>query len=139
MATRVRDVMTVDPVCLETTATAREGADCMRREDIGDVLVVDGPTLRGIVTDRDIVTRVVAEGQDPGAVSLGDICSADLEAVSPDDKVREVIERMRSAAVRRVPVVDNGTPIGILSMGDLALLYDDESVLADISAAPPDR
>jgi CBS domain-containing protein len=108
----------------------------MRDHEIGDVLVVDGSELVGIVTDRDIAVRVVAEGSDPDSVTLGDVCSGDLETVTPDDDLGDVIRDMRDRAVRRVPVVEDGTAVGILSIGDLAVMKDAESLLADISAAP---
>lgn len=139
MATSVREVMTADPVVLETTATASEAARRMRDEDIGDVLVTDGATLRGIVTDRDLTTRVLAADRDGSSVTLGDVVTTGLEAVEPDADVSEVIERMRRAAVRRVPVVENNAPVGILSIGDLAVQFDEDSVLADLSASPPDE
>lgn len=139
MATSVREVMTADPVVLETTATVSEAARCMRDEGIGDVLVTDGATLRGIVTDRDLTTRVLAADRDASSVTLGDVVTTGIEAVEPDADVSEVIERMRRAAVRRVPVVENNAPVGILSIGDLAVQFDDDSVLADLSASPPDE
>jgi CBS domain-containing protein len=136
MPRTVRDVMTTDPVVCETTASATEAAQKMRDHEIGDVLVVDGSELVGIVTDRDIAVRVVAEGSDPDSVTLGDVCSGDLETVTPDDDLGDVIRDMRDRAVRRVPVVEDGTAVGILSIGDLAVMKDAESLLADISAAP---
>lgn len=138
MATRtVRDVMTPDPVILETTATARDAAQQMRDHDIGAVLVAEG-TLRGIVTDRDLTTRVLADDRDANAVSLGDLLSEDLHVVRPDDDVREAVTLMRRHAVKRVPVIEeDDTPVGVLSMGDLALALDEDSALADVSAARP--
>ena len=138
-AQTVRDLMTPDPVALESTATAREAAQCMRDEDIGDVLVRDGPTLRGIVTDRDLTTRVLADDRDAGSVTLGDVLTPGVDVVGPDEDVREVVDRMRRDAIKRVPVVDEDqTPVGILSMGDLAIERDEDSALAQVSAARPD-
>ena len=139
MAARtVRDVMTPDPVILETTATARDAAQQMRDHEIGDVLVAEG-TLRGIVTDRDLTTRVLADDRDAGTVTLGDLLTDDLHVVRPDDDVREAVALMRRHAVKRVPVIEeDDTPVGVLSMGDLALQLDDDSALAEVSAARPD-
>lgn len=134
----IRELMTSDPVVLETTATASDAARCMRDEDIGDVLVVDGPTLRGIVTDRDLTTRVMADDRDASSVTLGDVCTSDPDTVRPDDDAKEVVSRMRRDAVKRVPVVEDGAPVGILSMGDLAIELDEDSALASVSAARPD-
>jgi CBS domain-containing protein len=136
MPTTVRDVMTTDPITCETTDSAVDAAQRMREHDIGDVLVVDGGELRGIVTDRDITVRVVADGKDPNSVTLGDVCSSDLETVTPGEDLGDVIRDMRDRAIRRVPVVENGTAVGILSLGDLAVMKDADSLLADISAAP---
>jgi CBS domain-containing protein len=108
----------------------------MRDQGIGDVLVEHDGSL-GIVTDRDIVTRAVAEGRDPQQVRVGDICTRDVETVSPDMSVDDVIRLMSDKAVRRVPVVEAGRPVGIVALGDLAVDRDRRSLLADISAAPP--
>lgn len=136
----VREVMTPDPARLPGSATVREAAVAMRETDVGDVLVVDdGNGVRGIVTDRDIVTRVVAVGLNPDEALLADVLSGDLVTVAADDDVEEVVRRMRAAAVRRVPVLDGGQPVGIVSIGDLAIERDPDSALADISAAPPNE
>lgn len=138
MAERIRDVMTTNPETMPESTTVREAAETMRANDIGDVVVVDdNGTLSGILTDRDIVVRVVAEGRDPRATRIGDIASRDLTAVSPDDPVDRAVQLMRDKAIRRLPAVDKGKPVGIVSIGDLALDRDPGSALADISAAPP--
>jgi CBS domain-containing protein len=111
----------------------------MRDEDVGAVLDVDRNQLRGIVTDRDIAVRVVAEGKDPQAMTLDAMCTGDVITIAPDDSVDDALRVMSEHAVRRVPVVENGKPVGIVSIGDLAVDRDRESVLADISAAPPNR
>lgn len=139
MATTVRDLMTTDPVVLESSTNVQEAARRMRDDDIGNVLVVDGPQLRGIVTDRDLTTRVLADGRSGDSVTLGDVVTTGLETAKPDEDARAVVDRMRRSAVRRVPVVDDQTPVGILSIGDLAIELDEDSALADISAARPDE
>ncbi len=138
MAERIGDVMTTNPETLPESTTVREAAEAMRANDIGDVVVVDdNGKLSGILTDRDIVVRVVAEGRDPRTTRIGDIASRDLTAVSPDDPVDRAVQLMRDKAIRRLPAVDKGKPVGIVSIGDLALDRDPGSALADISAAPP--
>ena len=138
MAERIRDVMTPSPQTLPESTVVREAAEAMRANDIGDVIVVDdNGALTGILTDRDIVVRVVAEGRDPRATRIGDIASRELVAVSPDDPVDRAVQLMRERAIRRLPVVEQGKPVGIVSIGDLALYRDPDSALADISAAPP--
>ena len=134
MPTTIADIMTKDPVVLETTATARDAAQRMRDEDIGDVLVVDGPTLCGIVTDRDLATQVLAGDRNPSEVTLGDVATTDLDVAAPGDDAGEAVARMHRDSIRRVPVVEDGTPVGILSLGDLAMEFDESSVLAAISA-----
>jgi CBS domain-containing protein len=138
MAERIQDVMTTNPETLPESTTVREAAEAMRANDIGDVVVVDdNGKLSGILTDRDIVVRVVAEGRDPRTTRIGDIASRDLTAVSPDDPVDRAVQLMRDKAIRRLPAVDKGKPVGIVSIGDLALDRDPGSALAEISAAPP--
>ncbi|MFC4859357.1 CBS domain-containing protein [Actinophytocola glycyrrhizae] len=133
MAELVRDLMTRNPVALPADTPVRNAATAMREQDIGDVLVVDDGRLRGIVTDRDIVVRGVAGFDDLSTCSLGDVCSDQLLTASPDDEVESVIVRMREGAVRRIPVVDGDTPVGVLSIGDAAIQRDSRSALADIS------
>jgi CBS domain-containing protein len=138
MTEYIRDVMTTNPETLPESTTVREAAETMRANDIGDVVIVDdNGAISGILTDRDIVVRVVAEGRDPRATRIGDIASRELTAVSPDDPVDRAVQFMRERAIRRLPVVDKGKPVGIVSIGDLALDRDPDSALADISAAPP--
>lgn len=136
MAETVKDVMTPDPVTVPTTAFAWDAARLMKEQDIGDVIVVDDGHIAGIVTDRDLVTRVIGEGLDPSRTPVREICSRELVTVAPDDAPEQAIELMRTRALRRIPVTEDGQPVGIVSIGDLAVDRDPESALADISAAP---
>lgn len=138
MAT-LKDLMTPNPLTVATDTPVAEAARCMRDEGIGDVIVTDGETVQGIVTDRDIVIRAVADGLDTTTTTVGDICSTDLATLSPDAQVEEAVTLMRERALRRLPVVENGKPVGIVSIGDLAIERDEDSALADISAAPPNQ
>jgi CBS domain-containing protein len=131
--------MTRDVVALPRSTALRDAAVRMRDQGIGDVLVVDGDNLVGIVTDRDIAIRAVAESRPPDATTLGDIGSRDLVCVSPSDSIDQAVVVMREAHVRRLPVVEGGRPVGTVSLGDLARAKDPESVLADISDAPPNN
>lgn len=138
MADHIRDVMTQNPQTLPASATVCEAAEAMRANDIGDVIAIDDKGgVVGIVTDRDVVVRVVAEGRDPRATQIEDIAGRELTVVSPDDPVERAVELMRERAVRRLPVVKRGKIVGIVSIGDLAVERDSASALADISAAPP--
>jgi CBS domain-containing protein len=139
MAQQVKELMTERPVTLGTDASLAEAAKLMRDRGIGDVIVVEGESATGIVTDRDIVIRGIAEGADPNTTRLGQVVTGELTSVAPDDPVERAIAVMREKAIRRVPVLEGGKPIGVLSLGDLAIERDERSVLADISEEPPDR
>jgi CBS domain-containing protein len=138
MAQEIREVMTQDVVALPTDASLVDASRAMRERDIGDVLVVEGDRLTGIVTDRDIVVRAVADDRSPRETTLGDLATGDVTSLSPEDSVEDAIRIMRDQAVRRIPVVENDRPIGIVSIGDLAVERDPDSALADISVADPD-
>jgi CBS domain-containing protein len=135
----VQDVMTADPIMMPASATILAAAQKMRSAAIGDVLVLDddGGKILGIVTDRDMVVRGIAEGLDPRVNTLDQICSRTLTTVSPDDSIEAAEQLMREKAIRRLPVVKRGRPVGIVSIGDLAIEQDRDSTLADVSAAPP--
>ena len=139
MAQLVRDVMTPNPVALPATSSLVEAALAMRDSDVGAVLVLDNGQVCGILTDRDIVVRGIASGNYPASTKVGEICSRDLTMVAPTDTVEKVVRLMREKDVRRLPVVEKDQPVGILSLGDLAIERDPDSVLGDISAAPPTR
>ncbi len=111
----------------------------MRMFDIGDVLVVDGDMVIGIVTDRDIVIRAVAADRDPAQTTVGDIATPNPVVISPDQPAADAVQLMRDHALRRLPVCEDGHLVGVLSLGNLATERDPESALADISAAPPDH
>jgi signal-transduction protein with cAMP-binding, CBS, and nucleotidyltransferase domain len=136
MAQKVREVMTSHPVTLSPDASLIEAAQRMRDNDIGDVLVVepDG-RLRGIVTDRDMVVRAMAEEMEARNTTINDVCSTDLVAVDVDEDSDRAVQLMRERAIRRVPVVDRGQAVGVISIGDMAIERDPSSVLAQISAA----
>jgi CBS domain-containing protein len=137
MAQTIRDVMTFDPVALAANASLTAAARQMKLSDIGDVIVVDQNQVCGMVTDRDIVVRALAEGRDPSTTTLAEICSREVACLQAEDSVQDAVRLMRERAVRRLPVVDRGRPVGIVSIGDLAIDLDSESALATISAAPP--
>ena len=136
MARTVRDVLTPDPVTLEAEDTLVDAAKAMQRHDIGDVLVTRNGKLHGILTDRDIVVRAVAEDRQCN-IQIQEIVSDSPMTVSPDDPVDRAIGLMRDNAIRRLPVVEDGRPVGIVSLGDLAEDRDPQSVLGQISSAPP--
>jgi len=136
--TTVQEVMTKHVVCMQVETALDKAAATMRDQGIGDVVVVDGDRVVGLVTDRDIVVRAVADGREPTNTTLGSVVSRDLVAVRPDDTAQEAALLMRDRAVRRVLVLDEEDGlVGILSIGDLAVEIDPESVLGGISEAAP--
>jgi CBS domain-containing protein len=137
MTQYVRDVMTGDPVTVEPLTSVTAVARLMRDRDLGAVLVTEGDRLRGLVTDRDLVVRSVAEGGDPEQTTVAGACSDDVVTVRSDEELDHAVRLMREHAVRRLPVVDDGRPVGIVSLGDLAMERDPESALGDISVARP--
>jgi signal-transduction protein with cAMP-binding, CBS, and nucleotidyltransferase domain len=136
-ALTINEIMTTDVVQLQVDTTLNDAARTMREEDIGDVVVMDDDRLVGLVTDRDIVVRAVAEGMNPQSTTLGAVVSKDLATVRPDSTALEAALLMRERAVRRLLVCDEKGLAGILSIGDLAIDIDPESVLAGISEAAP--
>jgi CBS domain-containing protein len=137
MPQKVNEVMTPVPVAVSPDTSLARAGDLMRRHGIGDVLVVHEGRLRGLVTDRDIVVRAVAVDRDVSATTVADICSTNMVTVAPDADADTAVRLMRRHSVRRVPVVEGDRPIGVVSIGDLAVLRDERSALADISAEPP--
>ncbi|MCX5052725.1 MULTISPECIES: CBS domain-containing protein [unclassified Streptomyces] len=134
----VREVMTPGVVAVRPDASLVEAAQLMRVQDIGDVLVADGQEVVGVLTDRDITVRAVAEGLDPLTVSAQSVCTPDPVLLAPDDPVAAAVALMRTHAVRRLPVVEDGLPVGMVTLGDLAEVQDPDSTLAEISRAVPD-
>ncbi|OEJ28514.1 oxidoreductase [Streptomyces agglomeratus] len=139
MARKVREVMTAAPVTVGPQTSVGEVARVMRDEGIGAVLVAEGDELRGLVTDRDLAVRIVAREGDIADYSVADACSDELITVSLDDDLDRAVSLMRQHAVRRLPVVEDGLPVGIVSLGDLAVEHETDSALADISAADPNQ
>jgi CBS domain-containing protein len=134
MAQKVRDIMTGSPVTVSPDTDLATAAKKMRDENVGAILVTDGDDLAGLVTDRDLVVRGLAAEADPKS-KLGGIMSHATATVAPDDDLDRAVSLMRERAVRRLPVVENGRPVGMVSLGDLAVERDPNSTLADISAA----
>jgi CBS domain-containing protein len=136
----VGEVMTADPISVRPGTSLAEVARLMRDADTGAMVVTDDAgRLTGLVTDRDIAVRAVAEGRDITTATVGDIATGDLATLAPSDTVDHAVRLMRQRAVRRLPVVENERPVGVVSIGDLAVERDADSALADISSAPPPR
>lgn len=136
--TKVRDVMTAEPIVLQQDQTIADAAQAMRDTAVGAVLVVDGDRLCGLITDRDIVVRAVAESAPPDS-PVGPLVSSELIAIGADDEADDAARVMRANAIRRLPVMDDGRIVGIVSLGDLAVDRGEDSALGDISAAEPNQ
>ncbi|KGP76863.1 inosine-5'-monophosphate dehydrogenase [Desulfosporosinus sp. Tol-M] len=118
---KVRDVMTssVDWVTPETSVV--EVAQLMKKDDVGSIPICQDNSLIGIITDRDIVLKVVAAGGNPNNISAGDIMSTDTICVSADQDVHEAANLMSKYQIRRLPVLDKSKLVGIVALGDLAI------------------
>ena len=131
MPRKMRDIMSAAPVRLAATETAVAAARAMKEHGVGAVLVSTDGQLTGLVTDRDITVRVLADGRDPQSTSIGDICTTSLFVLGPDDDLDRAAQLIRDHAVRRIPIVSDGEPVGIVSVGDLALERDEPAPLSD--------
>ena len=136
MATTVGDVLTPDIISISAVKTVRDAAELMRAAYIGAIVVTENGQLVGLVTDRDLVVRVLAEGGGPDT-SVRSACSGDLVTISPDDDVAEAARVMAQHTVRRLPVVSGDKVVGMVSLGDLAIVSDPSSVLGQVSSGRP--
>ena len=121
MAKSVRDAMTEDPRSIGASASVVEAARLMREQHIGSLPVTEDERLVGMITDRDITTRVVAESAAPETTSVGDVYSRDLISVEPNHDLEEALELMARHQVRRLPVVESGRLVGMVAQADIAL------------------
>jgi CBS domain-containing protein len=134
---KIRELMTPAPVTVALSDPVSEAAKAMREHGIGAVLVTDQGKLAGLVTDRDITVRVLAQGRDPRDVPVSEIASREIVAIGPDDDTEDAARLIAERAVRRIPVVEDGVAIGVVSLGGLELAKEERTPLADVSAAPP--
>ena len=127
MAKSVRDAMTQDPRSIGASASVVEAARLMREQHIGSLPVTEDERLVGMITDRDITTRVVAESAAPETTSVGDVYSRDLISVEPDNGLDDALQLMARHQVRRLPVVENGRLVGMVAQADIALKENDRT------------
>ncbi len=116
---KLREVMSSPAVTIDVNTPVSAAARAMKSDDIGDVIVVSGGEFRGLLTDRDLAVRVVALGRNPDMTAAGEVYSRDVHGLGPDDDVDLAVELMREHAVRRVPIVDGTSPVGMVTLGDL--------------------
>jgi signal-transduction protein with cAMP-binding, CBS, and nucleotidyltransferase domain len=120
----------VDPV--DPAATVQEAATRMAELDVGALFVGSGDKLVGVLTDRDIIVRLVVDGKSPVEVKVGDIMSPAVYSCSADDPVEAVFAEMRERQIRRMPVIDAaGTPVGVVTLGDLATAVESPETLKE--------
>jgi CBS domain-containing protein len=139
MAQTVEEIMTRNPRTVEIGDNLVDAAREMRDGDIGNVIVTDGGQVAGIVTDRDIVVRAIAEGREPQSTTVGDVYSSGPQTLEPGQSVEAAAQTMGDNGIRRLPVVSEGELVGVLSLGDLAQDRDAGPPLAEISAASPNH
>ena len=104
--------------------------------DVGAVLAMEDGSCCGILTDRDIVVRGLATGGELEMLHVGDLCTTEVATLGPEDSIDRAVEMVRQRGIRRIPVMDHGKPVGMVSIGDLAIDRDPGSALGQISAAP---
>jgi CBS domain-containing protein len=132
MARTVEEIMTTNPRTVNVDDTVQDAAGVMRDNDIGDAIVIEDGEVTGIVTDRDIVVRAVAEGKDCANTRAEEVMTTDVYTARPHERVVDVIRKMGDKQVRRIPVVNvGGKLLGIVSMGDIAVETEADRELAD--------
>jgi CBS domain-containing protein len=137
---KVHEVMTERPRCVTPDTPVSEAARLMESEDVGALPILDGDQLTGMVTDRDIVVRAVAQGKDPKGMPVRAVASEDLITLHPDDDLSDALSLMASHQVRRLPVVDEDSRlVGIVAQADIAAEAREKAVgemVEDISRSP---
>ena len=127
--TVARDLMTPDPKCVKEDQTLADAARMMRDLDVGALPVCGQDNrLKGMVTDRDIVVKVIAEGGDPASTTAGTLCEGQIVTIGADDPIEEVLRTMKQYKVRRLPVIDGHDLVGVVSQADVAKNVPQEKV-----------
>ena len=127
----IREIMTTDIASAELDTTLEEVAQMMKNEDVGAIPVVDEAELVGIVTDRDIVIRCIAEGKDPAETTVEDVLTEDLHTIHPEADAAEAARLMAEKQIRRLPVVEDGELLGVISIGDIAVKQSDDQITGE--------
>lgn len=123
-----RDLMTTPVESLMATETLVEAARKLAQHDVGSMPVLDGNRLAGVVTDRDIVVKGLAEGLDPNTATVDQIATTDVVTVNADDDAEQVMKVLADHQIRRVPVVEGGQIVGVIAQADVALGMDEDKV-----------
>jgi CBS domain-containing protein len=127
--TKARDIMTGGVECVDENESVQEAARKMRDLDVGALPICGGDNrLQGMLTDRDITIRVVAEGRDPAATRAGELATGEVVTIGADDPVDEILRTMKQYQVRRLPVIDGHDLVGVVSQADVARNIDETKV-----------
>ncbi len=119
--TRAREIMTADPACVRASETVRDAAQIMAERGVGAVPVCgEDNRLKGMITDRDIVVKVLAAGHDPRAVTAGELAQGETVTIGADDDANEIMKTMAEHKIRRLPVIDGQRLVGMISQADVA-------------------
>jgi len=141
--TTVREMMTADPESVDADAMVQEAAAIMKKLNVGSVPVTSGGQLTGIITDRDIAIRLIAENRRASQTPVREIATSDPRTVTPETPLGDASNLMAEHQIRRLPVVSDGSLVGILSLGDVSVEGDVREAgraLSDISVpAQPTR
>lgn len=128
---KVREIMTKEVGTATLDSTIEDVAAMMKEEDVGAIPVVDDGELAGIVTDRDIVIRCIAEGKNPSDTTVEEILTEELHTIEPEADVEDAAQVMSERQIRRLPVVDGGELVGVISLGDIAVKDEDSQTAAE--------
>jgi CBS domain-containing protein len=137
--TTAREIMTPDPTCVRSSDSVREAASQMAQLDVGALPICDEDNrLKGMLTDRDIVVKVLAKGKDPEAVHAGDLAQGEAVTIGADDDAEEILRTMGRYKVRRLPVIDGHDLVGIVALADVAKALSDHKVADVLEAVSTD-
>jgi CBS domain-containing protein len=126
--TTAREIMTKGADYLEESTTVLEAAKKLAAEDYGALPICDGDRLKGMITDRDIVVKVLAQDKDPATMKVIDLVQGEVVTIGADDPVEEAMRTMADHQVRRLPVIDGHKLVGMVSQADLARGADERKV-----------
>ncbi len=140
---KARDIMSTDTTCIGENDSVLDAAKKLKELDVGAMPICgEDNRLKGMLTDRDIVVEVLAQGKDPGSTTAGELGEGKPVTIGADDSISLAISTMKEHAVRRLPVIDGHDLIGIIAIGDLAQNAEEDDIgalLETISAAPADN
>jgi CBS domain-containing protein len=126
--TTARDIMTSGPDVIDAQSTVLDAARKLASDDIGALPICENAKIKGMITDRDIVVKVLAEGKDPSTTKVIDLIQGEAITIGADDSVEEALKTMSKYQVRRLPVIDGTDLVGVVSQADIARNLPDDKV-----------